>query len=442
VQQAIDLLCKRAAGGCVIAVAPGQLDSVLQSLIEQKPAEICLCLLPGEHKLAGEVAIDNNELGVTISGCGSYATRLLVTNKPFNVRAQSFILRQLTLIGGGQFAPILVARAQTIRLDDLNIAAVSDSPLALLDLDAMDRLIVSGTTIEAYRAKTFAGIAGLNALTGSPDLINSPLRADFLLGAQQTPTFLAAMTVSYRIALATRIKNQFEELLRAGRISQQEADAVAPFIDAASRQTLDPNEVVLSLVRVRAVLGLITPGVAVTIESAVASANFDNCEIVGLMSCYGPPGNPLTSDEKQFLLHQSRSSAITLLDTGRTLCLRNTSLVGLVIGNQMLAQLRNLLHQSGQLLNIYASALLSDCLLLTGGNFIVSRGTQTSSLRFDAIDSLNTVANVVGDYASFVGLCYSATPPPGITLVLPLLFSFTNQPPVQAGIFNVIVHGP
>ena len=128
----------------MIAVAPGQLDPVLQSLMEQKPAEICLCLLPGQHNLTGEVSLESDNLGITISGCGSNATRLLVTNKSFEVNVQSLVLRQLTLIGGEQFAPILTARAQTIRLDDLAIAGVSNSPLALLDLDAFDRLIVSG----------------------------------------------------------------------------------------------------------------------------------------------------------------------------------------------------------------------------------------------------------------------------------------------------------
>jgi hypothetical protein len=444
VQQAIDLLCRRAGGGCVVAVAPGQLEAVLKSLIEQKAVEICLCLLPGEHKLAGEVALDTANLSVSINGCGGDATRLLITQKPFEVAVQSFALRQLTLVADILQAPAVVARAQSVTLDGVAVAGITASPQGLLDFDALDRVMVSDTIIEAYRATTFAGIAELlSELTGNPDMFKSPVRADFIQGAQQAPAHLQAMPAPFRLRLMDRIRSQVTAAVQAGRMPAQEAAAIGQLLDAAARQTLDPREVVLNLVRVRLVLGQITPGVALTLESAAASADFDNCEIIGVLSCYGPPGaNPLNPDEKGLLRAQSGAGRITFTDTGRTLRLRNTSLVQLTINDAMLGQIRSVLGNGGQIGEVYTSAFLVDCVFFTGGNFIVSRGTQTSSLRFDAADNLNAIANVLGEYASYVGTCYTGsvpitTGPPNF----PQLVSFTSRKFVEAATSEVTIIG-
>ena len=240
-----------------------------------------------------------------------------------------------------------------------------------------------------------------------------------------------------------RVKAQVDQTLQAGHIPQQEADALDQLLDAAARQTLEPDEVLLNLARVRAVLGQITPGVAVTLQTASASVIFDNCEIVGVMSCYGAPE---VTRSVRMRSTPSVNSATSLPDCIRRYgpdlrSLRNTTLVRLMIGNQMLEQIRSLLHTGAQIPKVYASALLADCILLTGGNFIVSRGTQTSSLQFDAVDNLNTVADVLGDYGSFVGICYTGTtpvnmgPPP-----YPQLCSFTRGPPAQAAISHLNVN--
>jgi hypothetical protein len=90
---------------------------------------------------------------------------------------------------------------------------------------------------------------------------------------------------------------------------------------------------------------------------------------------------------------------------------------------------------------VYTSTFLADCAFYTGGNFIVSRGAQTSSLRFDAVDNLNTIANVLGDYGSYVGTCYtgSVLEVPGSPTALPQLFSFTSRKFVEAATSEVTI---
>ncbi len=126
VQEAITELCKMDhGGGCEVTVGKeGQFESIEKALEALQDKDVCLCLLPGEHKLAGGLEIVGN-LGqrrhVSIHGC-HHGARIAGTNKPILARGlASFELRNLEIEYTGV--------ADAIVLDDCDDVAVTSCDL-------------------------------------------------------------------------------------------------------------------------------------------------------------------------------------------------------------------------------------------------------------------------------------------------------------------------
>jgi hypothetical protein len=117
VQEAIDILCKATHGsGCCITVGSGgefaRLDEALQALQEKKVADVCICLLPGDHEMMG-VVVSAPIVHLSITGCGP-GTRLKVFERPWRIAGlNSFTLRDVAVNADGLGEPLQFDECRT-----------------------------------------------------------------------------------------------------------------------------------------------------------------------------------------------------------------------------------------------------------------------------------------------------------------------------------------
>jgi S-layer protein (TIGR01567 family) len=98
VQDALNVLC-RGIGGCAVTVGKGGkyelLDEAIEALLKEEQADICICLLPGDHELPNGLRIDTDNISsIKIVGCGS-GTRIILQDQLFLGSLKSFTVRDV-----------------------------------------------------------------------------------------------------------------------------------------------------------------------------------------------------------------------------------------------------------------------------------------------------------------------------------------------------------
>lgn len=145
VQQAIDALCRRTHGGgcCVTVGAAGDfptLDKALHTLIGQDRLDICLCLMPGEHKLDDDLAAKGPRVRLMVHGCGP-ASRLMLDERSFSLNGFSSVsIADLTIVRRGQPKSLVFAQCAELRLSRVDCVGPSGPGASLVRVDGSRRV--------------------------------------------------------------------------------------------------------------------------------------------------------------------------------------------------------------------------------------------------------------------------------------------------------------
>jgi len=97
VQKAIDKLCERETkGGCATTVGPGgQFETLELAFRKLRDAtDVCLCLLPGRHKINKDLVVSNKN-SIKIVGCGAAASVINQNGKKLSLRTNQILLQDL-----------------------------------------------------------------------------------------------------------------------------------------------------------------------------------------------------------------------------------------------------------------------------------------------------------------------------------------------------------
>jgi hypothetical protein len=177
VQAAIDILCKLDHGEKCCCVTVGKdtvpLDETLKKLLETE-ADICICLLPGDHKLGGfSITGKNPHINVHIHGCGR-GSRIRLSKQLVANKLDSLALQDLSiLVGETADRPIRISECSDVTITGCHIKQ-SSGRTDLLTIGGAQRIHIADNLIESSwisvpEVAESAGVetGGVGALGGS-----------------------------------------------------------------------------------------------------------------------------------------------------------------------------------------------------------------------------------------------------------------------------------
>jgi hypothetical protein len=154
VQDAIDALdARRTGGGCCVIVGPGgdypTLDAALADLVKKKQHDACVCLLPGDHALEKDVAIEDKGFRFEVHGAGR-GSRLDLQGRHFDLTGLDAVtLRDFDVIDSVPSFGLRLRQVGEIRCDNLRVDAMIGQGSAL-SLDARQRLELRDCQVFVY----------------------------------------------------------------------------------------------------------------------------------------------------------------------------------------------------------------------------------------------------------------------------------------------------
>ena len=458
VQEAIDILCQvQQGGGCAVTVGEegqfGRLDEAIMALLEQGQHDMCICLLPGDHKFSGMDLADvaeENDLRIRIVGCGQ-GSRLHL-EKPFRVSgARAFVLRDVAIeplfpveLEDGVLS---VRQCNDVEIRSCHVAGVVEAG-ALLSITTADRVWLTDNVFEAatmnslrQEGKIFmeAGIDFLAEPFMLPD--NGVFSArEFRQVSREVSKRLADMNPDERREILGAIQavlrnEQIRRLLSAGEMFAFQKLSLALRADKVIAATV--FDVLLDL-RQAAIKA--RPGVAVILSAGtrgdvpddltIAITDEDDAnsvtgnQIAGIFSLYGPP---MTLDEEieilsgstlKLLRAQLQEEQVRLRGLLGTLLLQGNHLVRLTISAQTIEEIKKLMGDSnskGALFNLFSRLQCSDNVFEGGRSVLLGQDVALASNVFSLSATpapqriatrpppRGTAAIVIADAATYVG---------------------------------------
>lgn len=162
VQAALDLLCRRqptGGGGCCKTVGEkGEgdyktLDEALRDLLERGERDICICLLPGDHKLADDLVIDAPErTRLLVHGAGRASRLHLEQDAMVFRRFETLTLRDFEILGGKQATQLIVVDCAEVRWQHFSLRALVTPKSSLAVVGGARLFECSGTALQAVLA--------------------------------------------------------------------------------------------------------------------------------------------------------------------------------------------------------------------------------------------------------------------------------------------------
>lgn len=158
VQAAIDILCKLDQGKCCcVAVGKGgefeRLADAINKLLKTEN-DICICLMPGDHQLPGDLAItpgSGKPTHVRIAGCGR-ASRLSVSDKTLGAsKLASFALSDLSVLAVDKAStPITIEDCAEVSITGCYLRQEQLDITDLLTIAGANRIVLANNFIESY----------------------------------------------------------------------------------------------------------------------------------------------------------------------------------------------------------------------------------------------------------------------------------------------------
>jgi hypothetical protein len=431
VQEAIDELCKTAGGGgCAVSVGEWEKDADFLNLSEAldyllgKQTDICICLLPGDHDLPDGLKIEGPEgsknIYLKITGCGP-GTRVNIKN-PWQVSSLgSFVLRDVEVtfdnIGIMQFA-----QCHEVSLESCSITGITKDQQVLLSIEGADRIRLEKNIINAYQQKSLEkpSIVLEGAGLEAGELFKVLSERDFNLKASRFAKEVSILSLQKRRAIAKEIKRSLNRpgvklSIAEKNIYNGLADIlVAPRRDNTRRLNIMESSLLANFKRIRAVAQRTLPGNAIVIMDEDADVILGSNDINGMVTFYGIRGPEIETlgdqELKSVKEYISRGRLKITGSTGR-LQARNNRFTRLLVGDNLIRKIKDIIGQSGsaELSNIFGECFMTDNLIKTGPNQLITKHLSMMSNLFEFGEGVATGEDIIvagitiTDRAVFVG---------------------------------------
>lgn len=407
VQEAIDKLCLATHGSsCCVTVGLGgdfaKLDEALKALAEKKIADICLCLLPGDHEMIGP-EVTRPIVNLNIAGCGP-GTRLKIVERPWKVAGlDSFALRDVAVTAVGLKDPLQITECEEVTIRSCHLSQ-SMTGGALLTISFAGRVQVSDNVILAVIPRTDPLPPVLvNRLPEAARLFEIQEQNGFRKAAVDAAAVLVArLKTRERRSVVSELKKTVDSL--SGTVTDAEMAGFRGITEALAAKEQDAELLALSFDRFRAARALASPGLALVLTNSSYSAVVENNSITGTVSLYGPPGkDDWTIEETKKLGELIKRGTITFLETTGTLRFRANQLTRLLVSDALVAEVKQLMVDGkGNIEGICRTTFLSENVFAAGLNQAVSQELALESNSFERVEQVDA-GIVIGRSAVFVG---------------------------------------
>jgi len=374
VQAAIDALCQQThGGGCCTRVGVGvggqfaALDQALQALIEQGAADICLCLLPGNHGFEADLSVQAPaNTSLTIHGAGP-ASRLQLRGQAFKlVDFATVRLSDFDVQGTDGNLSLSIQGCDDVRVSKLRMAGTTPPGASLLSISDAMRIEVSGNQLRSVQA---APLEKAIAILARADVLK-PLQASMQTakGELYQPVDRALVTQLGKLNAAQRktAATQIDTLLRATDepLVQNTAvqEALVKVRDQLSKPT-DTRQIATALDALRAGLVIASAGFALALDAPGALTIVTGNLIRGRLSLYGEATTQdvLSEELLKILAGNLKSGAIRLATARGDLRLLDNHLAEVRFGDAFVKALNDVMaaHQ-GTINDCYRTLVAND----------------------------------------------------------------------------------
>lgn len=344
VQEAIDILCKRTHGGggcCATVGLAGEfetLDVALRSLIGEGRSDICICLLPGNHKLADDLSLTGSlRHHISIHGAGP-ASRLILSGQRFEFDTfASLSLKDLIVANTGDPRSIGFLRCGELQLSAVEFLGRSTAGNSLLRILGAGRLLIEGCRLFAAAADSDAKVGFVLERVPSlaPHKAAFGITARFDGGLAKAAEAIAALSADDR----KRMADEITALLRSNdlpRFDRREQAALNNLRLALGRNS-PPFSLSKALDQLVAALRTSAPSFALDLDDTDDASLVDN-RLGGRLTLFGESDAmpELTPDQMKRLSASIKAGAVTFNDSG-TLVLERNALQGVRISGKALS---------------------------------------------------------------------------------------------------------
>lgn len=446
VQDAIDHLCKRHQGCCDVTVGNGgqfeRLDEAINKLINiEKKADICICLLPGDHILPQGVVISNpsnttNITKVKIAGCG-LATRILVGNPEFPSKSSmevgplaSFTLRDVAISTKSSERLIQCDGVDEVRIENCHLSATSRAVLGAPSLVTIQRakfVSVSDSYLSSY---SLVEQVIFNQLNVEPPVLFSTKPLSSTIDELAAALGKATQAVRHEFVKPYQESLQSDEdISNKMRASMQEAIAT---ILENGHESKDGQA------RYGLAVGYLVYGRTLVLMDAMADTLVENNRFAGPIMLYGN-GVAFSAVDWRTFAKKIIDRTVTLTEPKATLQIRNNSLTGISVDRSVGTQ-----QPTPFIPNLYGGCLLAENWCYSAVYQVLANHVNTTANQFNYnLDLVRDVGTVAGRSAIIVGnsapnaqsTLYYAVP----TIALP--GGPTPAPPIQVSA-NLLTIGP
>lgn len=372
VQDAIDILCKATHGsGCCITVGVGgefeRLDEALKVLQKKGVADICICLLPGDHETMG-VVVSAPIMHLSITGCG-LGTRLKVVETPWRIAGlNSFALRDVAVTADGLGEPLQFHECREVTIRNCHVSQTMQGG-ALVTISSAEQVCLTRNTImSSIPRRTPLPSVFFDRLPDGIRLFELQDRNEFRRAIKTTTEQLTKLDGRDRFKLVSELRQGVEAL--TGKVSDEELTAFQGIVDVLDDDEPQPPLLAQRFELLHTAILIGTPGLALVLTSE--DALLENNSITGTVSLYGPPGQTdLNLDElKRLGSVLSEHPSVFSLSRG-TLHVRGNRLTRLTIAEGLVRQIRDFIGNPGGNMafdSIFKLSFLSDNKIDRNGN--------------------------------------------------------------------------
>jgi hypothetical protein len=372
VQDAIDALCSAARGGCCVTVGESggkpTLDEALEELLKNK-RDICICLLPGDHRLRSDLRREAGGLRLMIHGAGR-ASRLDLEGHRFELTGLTALhLRDFDIADTRAPLHVRIEDCYEVGVQNMSIGGISDEQRSVLHIQSVDLAELVSNSVSSYTREglryAIELVRRLPLLKDHVELMFKPAHAasDVEISRKVGEAIAEASPSDRR-----RLHKTIDELVGT-QITNQERQALAAF----------QRELIIDKPRAGRLAGLLTwarqslllsqGGLALAIGGADARILLSDNRINGRLSVYGEatsPASNLNEGHLRALDRLLKDAKAKLVASRGDLRLRNNRLRDIRIGDELLRGVLEVINNGGGTIADVHASLIADSNTITG----------------------------------------------------------------------------